>query len=265
MGWGRQASSCCGSVCSPEAAPMRETASLCWARLTRRSIYFALHLIPSAVTVYLIPTVFLPAFGLAIIVLSPDIDATQSMFEDVPYEHPKVYRAVDPRLLATRALRGRDRRLRWHHALARHRRPRHGHAGEHALHGRVAAGVGRAARGVAAQEPQAQHDRHVPHRVPPGGHRHPASAAASQLVREMACRHPLRGLLGGDDAHDASSAPRPPATVASTPCSSTGSSAESCTRCTTPASSWVHGWKASTSWGSTRWPWWRSPPATCWR
>lgn len=57
-------------------------------------IYFALHLIPSAVTVYLIPTVFLPAFGLAIIVLSPDIDATQSMFEDIPYEHPKVYRAV---------------------------------------------------------------------------------------------------------------------------------------------------------------------------
>lgn len=57
-------------------------------------IYFALYLIPSAVTVYLIPTVFLPAFGLAIIVLSRDVDATQSMFEDVPFEHPRVYRAV---------------------------------------------------------------------------------------------------------------------------------------------------------------------------
>lgn len=57
-------------------------------------IYFSLYLIPSAVTVYLIPTVFLPLFALAIILLSRKMDPSLSMFEDVPYEHPRVYRAV---------------------------------------------------------------------------------------------------------------------------------------------------------------------------
>ena len=55
-------------------------------------LYFALYLIPVAVTAFLIPLVFLPLFGLAIVLRSRDIDLDQPMFEDVPREHPAVYR-----------------------------------------------------------------------------------------------------------------------------------------------------------------------------
>lgn len=57
-------------------------------------LYFALYLIPRAVTAFLIPLVFLPLFGLAIALKSREIDRDQSMFEDVPREHPHVYRRV---------------------------------------------------------------------------------------------------------------------------------------------------------------------------
>lgn len=57
-------------------------------------LYYALYLIPQAVTVYLIPAVFLPLFGLAIVLKSREIDRDQPMFEDVPREHPHVYRRV---------------------------------------------------------------------------------------------------------------------------------------------------------------------------
>lgn len=57
-------------------------------------MYFALYLIPQAVTAYLIPAVFLPLFGLAIVLKSREIDRDQPMFEDVPRDHPHVYRNV---------------------------------------------------------------------------------------------------------------------------------------------------------------------------
>ena len=56
--------------------------------------YFALYLIPVAVTAFLIPLVFLPLFALAIVLESRDINRDQPMFEDVPREHPQVYRRV---------------------------------------------------------------------------------------------------------------------------------------------------------------------------
>lgn len=54
--------------------------------------YFALYLIPQAITAFLIPLVFLPLFGLAIVLSSREINLKQPMFEDVPHQHPTVYR-----------------------------------------------------------------------------------------------------------------------------------------------------------------------------
>lgn len=56
--------------------------------------YYGLHLIPQAVTAFLIPLVFLPLFGLAARLKSRAIDMDQPMFEDVPRDNPKVYRQV---------------------------------------------------------------------------------------------------------------------------------------------------------------------------
>lgn len=57
-------------------------------------IYALLHTIPQAVTVFLIPLVFLPLFGLAIVLTSRRIDVNQPMFEDVPRAHAHVYKRV---------------------------------------------------------------------------------------------------------------------------------------------------------------------------
>lgn len=57
-------------------------------------MYFGLYAIPQAVTAFLIPLVFMPLFGLAIVLKSREIDLDQPMFEDVPYENAAVYRAV---------------------------------------------------------------------------------------------------------------------------------------------------------------------------
>lgn len=57
-------------------------------------LYFSLYLIPQAVTAYLVPLVFMPLFGLAIVLKSREIDLAQPMFEDVPHENPQVYRRV---------------------------------------------------------------------------------------------------------------------------------------------------------------------------
>lgn len=57
-------------------------------------LYFALYLIPVAVTAYLISCVFLPLFGLAVVLKSRTIDLDQPMFQDVPREHPRTYRHV---------------------------------------------------------------------------------------------------------------------------------------------------------------------------
>lgn len=55
-------------------------------------LYFALYLIPQAVTAFLIPLAFLPLFGLSIVLRSREINLDQPMFEDVPREHSAVYR-----------------------------------------------------------------------------------------------------------------------------------------------------------------------------
>lgn len=57
-------------------------------------LYFALYAIPQAVTAFLIPLVFMPLFALAIVLKSREIDLKQPMFDDIPREHPKVYRRV---------------------------------------------------------------------------------------------------------------------------------------------------------------------------
>ena len=57
-------------------------------------LYFALYAIPQAVTAFLIPLVFMPLFVLAITLKSREIDLRQPMFDDIPRDHPQVYRRV---------------------------------------------------------------------------------------------------------------------------------------------------------------------------
>lgn len=57
-------------------------------------VYFALYLIPQAVTTFLIPLVFLPLFGLCIVLETRTIDTDQAMFQDVPRDNPRTYRHV---------------------------------------------------------------------------------------------------------------------------------------------------------------------------
>lgn len=57
-------------------------------------LYFALYLLPQAIAAFLIPLVFMPLFGLAIVVESRTVDRTQPMFSDIPRDHPQVYRQV---------------------------------------------------------------------------------------------------------------------------------------------------------------------------
>ncbi|WP_342746822.1 helix-turn-helix transcriptional regulator [Eggerthella timonensis] len=57
-------------------------------------LYFSLYLIPQAVTAFLIPLVFLPLFGLTIVLKSREIDLDQAMFQDVPRDHPRVYQRL---------------------------------------------------------------------------------------------------------------------------------------------------------------------------
>ena len=55
-------------------------------------LYFALHLIPRAVTVYLIPLVIMPFFALTITLESRKVNFDQPMFTDIPKRHAAVYR-----------------------------------------------------------------------------------------------------------------------------------------------------------------------------
>ena len=57
-------------------------------------LYFALYLMPQAITAFLIPLVFMPLFALAIVVQSRTVERDQPMFKDVPRDHPHVYRQV---------------------------------------------------------------------------------------------------------------------------------------------------------------------------
>ncbi len=55
-------------------------------------LYFALCLIPAALTSYLIPLVMVPLAGLCLWIAAGKTDVAQPMFEDVPCEHVVVYR-----------------------------------------------------------------------------------------------------------------------------------------------------------------------------
>ncbi len=55
-------------------------------------LYFALCLIPAALTSYLIPLVMVPLAGLCLWIAAGKTDVEQPMFEDVPCEHVVVYR-----------------------------------------------------------------------------------------------------------------------------------------------------------------------------
>lgn len=57
-------------------------------------LYFALYAIPQAVTAFLIPTVFMPLFGLCIVLQSRTINLEQPMFQDEPRNHPHVYTSL---------------------------------------------------------------------------------------------------------------------------------------------------------------------------
>lgn len=53
--------------------------------------YFALYLVPMALTAFLIPVVILPICALCLSLSVRDMEFDQPMFEDVPREHPSVY------------------------------------------------------------------------------------------------------------------------------------------------------------------------------
>lgn len=55
-------------------------------------IYFALYLVPIALTAFLIPLVFVPLCGLCIALSVREMRVDQPMFEDIPRQHPRVYR-----------------------------------------------------------------------------------------------------------------------------------------------------------------------------
>ena len=57
-------------------------------------MYFGLYLVPVALTAFLIPLVFVPLCGLAVALSVREMSLDQSMFEDVPRQHPRVYRRV---------------------------------------------------------------------------------------------------------------------------------------------------------------------------
>ena len=57
-------------------------------------IYFALYLVPVAVTSLLIPFVFMPLFSLCSVLTSREVDLDQPMFLDQPSDHPRVYRTA---------------------------------------------------------------------------------------------------------------------------------------------------------------------------
>lgn len=74
----------------PESGNRDLAVGTAWAAL----MHFSLYLIPQAVTAFLVPLVFLPLFGLCVTLRSRTINLDQPMFEDVPGEHPQVYRRI---------------------------------------------------------------------------------------------------------------------------------------------------------------------------
>lgn len=57
-------------------------------------VYFALYLVPIALTAFLVPFVFVPLCALCVALSIRTMKIDQPMFEDVPRQHPMVYRQV---------------------------------------------------------------------------------------------------------------------------------------------------------------------------
>ena len=57
-------------------------------------IYLALYLVPIALTAFLVPLIFVPLCGLCVALSVREMNFEQPMFEDVPRQHPRVYRQV---------------------------------------------------------------------------------------------------------------------------------------------------------------------------
>lgn len=55
-------------------------------------IYFTLYLVPIALTAFLVPMIFVPLCGLCVALSVREMNFEQPMFEDVPRQHPRVYR-----------------------------------------------------------------------------------------------------------------------------------------------------------------------------
>ncbi len=55
-------------------------------------LYFVLHLVPIALTAFLIPLIFVPLCALSVSLSVREMRIDQPMFEDVPRNHPKVYK-----------------------------------------------------------------------------------------------------------------------------------------------------------------------------
>ena len=56
--------------------------------------YLILHLVPGAVTAFLIPLILIPLCGLCLSLTKRSADLDQPMFEDAPHDHPRVYREI---------------------------------------------------------------------------------------------------------------------------------------------------------------------------
>ena len=59
--------------------------------LRERYRYFALYAVPTALTAFLVPLVFLPICALCLSLSVREMTFDQPMFEDIPREHPQVY------------------------------------------------------------------------------------------------------------------------------------------------------------------------------
>lgn len=57
-------------------------------------VYFTLYFVPIALTAFLVPLVFVPLCGLCVALSVREMKVDQPMFEDVPRQHPRVYRQV---------------------------------------------------------------------------------------------------------------------------------------------------------------------------
>ena len=56
--------------------------------------YFVIYMVPPAMTVYVVPLIFVPLCALAAKLATDTIDFTRQEFQDVPREHPRVYRRI---------------------------------------------------------------------------------------------------------------------------------------------------------------------------